>query len=152
MIKVLELFNSPNGTKEHFELYFKAADFPDLPLKGNVDVKGEFLRVEEGISMNIIVLTATQLDTCVRCGKELTIEIDAEAGEWLFYEKRPQDCDDENELLFITRKTREIDPLPAFRQDLILNLQNTPRCPKECVHYEEPSNEVKALAGLKDLL
>lgn len=154
MIKISKLAHSPNGTQEPFELSYTASDFEGLDLKGDIKASGQLLRVEEGIMMIIEALKATRNTLCARCGKKLTVPIEFTKTEWLFYEEKPLNYDDENEFLYIDKHHWEIEPYEPIRQELLLHAEDIVRCPKVCARFEDASVEEgsKALSALKDLL
>lgn len=156
MIKVAQIYRAVSGTREPFELKFKAKDFEIPEIEGEVTSKGHFMRVEEGVMMLLEELDAIQNTHCSRCGKALKLQINLKPSEWLFYEEKPHEDDNENEWLKLDTHRLEIDPVEPIRQDLLLNLEPVPRCKKLCKKFEESKPEedkgVKALSGLKDLL
>lgn len=141
-----------DGTREPFELQFSAGDFEDLPLAGPILVKGELMRVEEGIILLMQDLQATQVGNCAFCEKPLKQALHFHPSEWLFYEEKPLDYDDSDEALFIDKKQLEIDPTDPVRQELVLNSEIAMHCPKTCKVFAEPEKGVKALSRLKDIL
>lgn len=154
-MKISKLLNASSGFTEPFEFKWGAKSFGIPELKGDVLVKGKFLRVEEGIMMLISTWLATQEGPCVRCLKKLTRQLKSDPSEWLFYENQPLDYDDENEWLTIDRQHMELDPKEPIRQELLLHLENALHCDKDCAKFEEEESEgqgVKALSGLKHLL
>lgn len=156
MIKISQLYRATNGAREPLELEFEAETFEIPEITGTVKAKGSLLRVEEGIMMLIEDLEATQVAHCARCGKQLEKKINFKPSEWLFYDGEPHEDDKENEWLKLDTHRLELDPVEPIRQDLLLNLDSTPRCKKLCAKFEESKLEepkgVKALAGLKNLL
>jgi uncharacterized metal-binding protein YceD (DUF177 family) len=151
MIKVSQIYNAVDGTRQDFEVTFPAGAFDIKEISGEVTARGYIMRVDEGVMMLVNELEATQLTPCALCGKELKRKLNFTPSEWLFYEKKPLREDDENESLTLDRTRMEIDPFSPIRQDIILNIDYAPRCTKPCKHYEEPEDGIKALAGLKDL-
>ncbi|MBU0981142.1 DUF177 domain-containing protein [Patescibacteria group bacterium] len=132
------LFKSPNATEESFELK---------------NARGRLIRVEEGIIAIFDEITTTQTADCVRCGKPLTRKIKFKPGEWLFYDKKPRNYDDANELLRIDINRFQIDLGEPIRQEIEMHINPYPHCKKECKKYPPAEKEgVKALSGLKDLL
>ncbi len=156
MIKIAQIYRAANGTREPFELKFKAEDFEIPEIEGEVTAKGHFMRVEEGVMMLVEDVDAIQNTHCSRCGKALNLQINFKPSEWLFYEGEPHEDDKENEWLKLDTHRLELDPVEPIRQDLLLNLEPVPRCKKLCKKFEESKLEedkgVKALSGLKDLL
>ena len=152
IIKVSQIYNATKGTKQDFDLEFKAEDFADLPFKGAIKAEGYIMRVQEGVMMMIEKLDAVQVAECVRCGKTLNRKIDFTPQEWLFYEQKPLLEDDENEHLVMDKTRIEIDPYEPIRQELVLNMDNAPRCAKLCKTFKDPEPGIKALSGLKDLV
>jgi uncharacterized metal-binding protein YceD (DUF177 family) len=152
MIDIKSLFESQNAETEDFSLSFKAKDFPDLELVGGIEASGRLIRVEEGITFILKELTAAQNCKCVRCDKKLELPLKVDGSEWLFYEKRPHDYDDFNELMQLDKMNMILDPKRALRQDIILNLNLNPHCKEECVEFKAPEMGRKSLAGLKDLM
>lgn len=151
-LKITKLYYAVDGTKEPFELSLKAGDFEELPLEGKVELKGELMRVEEGIMILIQELQAQQMGLCVRCGKKLKQALQFHPSEWLFYEEKPDKDDASNEQLFLDKSQLEIDPYEPVRQELILNLNPALHCVENCATFEEPEKGVKALSKIKDLL
>lgn len=155
MIKVAHIYRAPNGTVEPFRFEFTADDFEIPELKGAVIASGQFLRVEEGIMMLISEVDATQETFCSRCAKPLKLKMVFNPSEWLFYEEKPHEDDDENEWLQLDTHRQELDEKEPLRQDLLLNLEHVPRCKKLCKKFEESRLEepkgVKALSGLKNM-
>lgn len=151
MIDIRELYRAPNGTREHLEYEIETEDFENLDLSGALTVKFDLLRVQEGIMLSITELKAKMKGSCVLCQKEIDVDVETNEGEWLFYEERPKDYDDENEFLFIDKDEFEIDPLDPIRQEVFLNMTDSPRCPVRCASFDQESKGVKALSNLKDL-
>lgn len=153
-IKIGKFYHVSNGAQESFELTYAADEFPDVSLKGDVTVEVDLIRVEEGIMLLVKEIKAIQKTLCSTCGKALERPYEIEPSEWLYYEKKPLDYDDENEFLFFDKHKMELDPTEPIRQELILNQELLPRCPKACKKLKEPVEEegVKALAGLKNLI
>lgn len=153
-LKISKLYYAVDGTTEPFELTFTAADFEDLPLKGKVKATGELMRVEEGIMLLLQKLEATQSDHCALCNKVIQEPLRFEPSEWLFYETKPLEYDGSDELLYLDKKQMEVDVFEPIRQELILNLSATLRCPQKCAEFKEPPEPepLKPLAGLKNLL
>lgn len=141
-----------DGTREPFEAHYSAGVFEDLPLTGPILVKGELMRVEEGVMLLIQELQATQVGNCAFCEKPLKQALKFDLSEWLYYEEKPLDYDDSDEALFIDKKQLEIDPTEPVRQELLLNIGIAMHCPKPCKVFAEPEKGVKALSGLKDIL
>lgn len=152
IIKVSQIYNAVKGTRQEFEIEFKAEDFKDLPFAGKIKAKGHIMRVQEGVMMLIDELTANQVGECVLCGKTLTQGLSFMPAEWLFYEQKPLREDDENELLTMDRTRMEINAYEPIRQELILNMDTQMHCKKKCAEFKEPEKGIKALAGLKDLI
>lgn len=151
-LKIPKLYYAVDGTREPFEVQFSAGDFEGLPLTGPILVKGELMRVEEGIMLLIQELQATQAGNCAFCEKPLKQALKSYVSEWLYYEEKPLDYDDSDEALFIDKKQLEIDPTEPVRQELVLRLEIAMHCPKTCKVFAEPEKGVKALSGLKDIL
>jgi len=151
-VKIATLYYAVDGTKEPFEVKFSAADFEGVPVKGSITAQGHLMRVEEGVMMLISHLKATQEVNCSYCGRTLKLPVRFEPSEWLFYEKKPLEYDDENEYLYLDKKQMTVDPIEPIRQELILNLETAPRCAKVCTKFEEPEPGVKALSHLKKLI
>ena len=155
MIKIATLYRAANGAMEPVKLDFTAEDFGIPELEGPVHVHGKLLRVDEGIMLLIDKLEATQNAHCSRCGKALKLPLNFKPSEWLFYEEEANEDDDSDERLQLDTHRLELDPLEPVRQDILLNLETTPRCKKTCKKFEEAKEGdqgVKALAGLKDLV
>ncbi len=153
-IKIGKFYHASNGTQESFELTYAPDEFPDVNLKGKITVEVDLIRVEEGIMLIISAISAVQKTLCSTCGKALELPYTIEPSEWLYYEKKPLEYDDENEFLFFDKHKMELDPTEPIRQELILNQELLPRCPKACKKIKEAKEEegVKALAGLKNLI
>ena len=151
MIDIHSLIHSPHGTRDPFEWELPAMHFKDLPLTRDVQVQGELLRVDEGVLMILEAVEAEQHFDCVRCGKALSLPVQIEGGEWLFYERKPKDFDAENEIMTIDRRHMQLDPCLALRQEILLHTNENPHCREECVEFKEPEKGKKALAGLKDM-
>lgn len=150
-VKIASLFRSANGTQEAFQWEFSSKDFEIPELVGSVQVAGQLLRVGEGVMMLIQKLEATQSTLCSRCGTKLIVPLSFVLSEWLFYEKIPIMEDAENENLQIDLHRLEIHPLEPIRQDLLLNVNLAPRCPKPCRELPEETAESKPLSELKTL-
>lgn len=152
-IKIGKFYHAQNGTQESFELSYAPEEFEDIQLKGDITVELDLMRVEEGIMVVIKNLLAIQKTLCSSCGKPLELPYKMKPSEWLFYETKPKDYDDENEFLFFDKHKMELDPTESIRQELILNQEYLPRCVKGCKKFKE-TKEVgpKALAGLKSYL
>jgi hypothetical protein len=78
-------------------------------------------------------------------------------SEWLFYEKKPRNFDDPNELVLLDMKYFTLDPTDVLRQEIVLNMSDVPRCPKACGSFmdasvQEAPKGTKGLAQLKDLM
>ncbi len=152
-IKIGKFYHESNGAQESLTLSYSAEEFPDVNLKGDVEVDLELIRVEEGVMLLVKKINAIQKTLCSRCGKELELPYETDSSEWLYYEKRPLDYDDENEFLFFDKTKMELDPTEPIRQELILNQELLPRCAKACKKVELKEEEgIKALAGLKNLM
>jgi uncharacterized metal-binding protein YceD (DUF177 family) len=156
VIKIAQIYRAVTGAREPFHLEFKAEDFNIPEIKSDIIVEGQFMRMEEGVMMMIEKIEATQSTLCSRCAKPLKIPLEFTPSEWLFYEEKPHEDDDEDETLLLDSHRLELDPMEPVRQDLLLNLQAIPRCKKLCAKFEESKPEeektIKALAGLKDML
>lgn len=150
MINVQKLLKSANATQEPFEDDFK---FADLPVKGTVKTAGSLMKVKDGVAVLFEEIKATQKGTCVRCGKALSIPLKIEAGQWIFYDKRPEVDDDANEFLRINMENKSIDLKEPLRQEILLHLHEFPACDPICKDFVATDVDVgvKALAGLKDL-
>lgn len=151
-IKIGKFYHAQNGTQESFELSYASEEFPDASVKGEITVDADLIRVEEGIMLVLKNLKATQKTLCASCGKELELPYKMKPSEWLFYENKPLEYDDENEFLFFDKHKMELDPTEPLRQELILNEALLSRCLKGCKKFKEVQEEgPKALAGLKNL-
>lgn len=150
-VKIASLFRSPNGTQEPFQWEFSSEDFQIPEIQGPIEVAGQLLRVQEGIMMLVQKLEATQSTVCSRCGKKIKCALSFKPSEWLFYEKTALMEDTENEDLQIDLHRLEIHPLEPIRQDLLLNLNLAPRCPKPCRELSEKTYKSKPLFALKTL-
>jgi len=151
VIDIRELYRAANGTKEFIEFELESEEFEDLKVSNPISAKLELIRVEEGIALLVKELASTVDQECVRCQKAISVQVLIGEGEWLFYDQRPKDYDDENEFLFIDREEFEIDVVDPLRQEILLNLPVAPRCKGECASFDEEEKGVKALAALKDL-
>jgi uncharacterized metal-binding protein YceD (DUF177 family) len=151
-IKISKLYYGVDGSKEPFELQYSFSDFEDLPFTGAIQIKGELMRVEEGIMLLIQEIEATQNGNCARCDKKLKQKLKFHPSEWLYYEEKPDKDDASNEQLFLDKHQMEIDPFEPVRQELLLNLDPALHCSENCAVFEEPKKGVKALSKLKDLL
>ena len=150
MINVQKLLKSANATQESFGGEFK---FADLPLKGSVKAEGKLMKVKDGIAVLFDEIKASQAGDCVRCNKKLNIPLKIEAGQWIFYDKRPAVEDDANEFLRINMENKSIDLREPLRQEILLHLQEFPNCNPICKEFvaSDVDTGVKALSGLKDL-
>jgi uncharacterized metal-binding protein YceD (DUF177 family) len=151
-LKISKLYYAVDGTREPFEALFSADDFVALPLTGPIAVKGELMRVEEGIMLLMHELEATQMGNCGFCEKPLKQALQFHPSEWLYHEEKPLDYDDSDEALFLDKKQLELDPYEPVRQELILHIDPAPHCPKTCKEFAEPERGVKALSKLKEIL
>ena len=151
MINIQELFKASNGTKEFLEFSLNNQEIKQADLVDEVVVKATLVRVEEGIKFMITKLNCKVKFSCVRCNKDIVVDIQTSDQTWLFYGKKPKDFDDENEFLEIDINKMELDPVKVIRQEILLNSPNSPHCKDECVHFDETSKGSKALAALKDM-
>lgn len=152
-IKIGKFYHAQNGTQESFELSYAPEEFEGIPLKGEITIDADLIRVEEGVMLVLKDLKAIQKTLCSSCGKALELSYKMKPSEWLFYENKPLEYDDENEFLFFDKHKMELDPTEPLRQELILNQEVLPRCLKGCKKFKEVKEEgPKALAGLKNLL
>jgi uncharacterized metal-binding protein YceD (DUF177 family) len=161
ILKIGKLYYETDGSREAFELELPPEDFTgELQLSASIQVKGQMMRVEEGI-MVLLEQSSTEWKTiCSHCGKALKAFLEVTDSEWLFYEQKPLDYDDENEFLFIDKHQMQIDLMEPLRQEFLLACPSAPRCAKACkapipMEESQPIPEkqsVKALQGLKDLI
>lgn len=157
MIDVRLLLQEENGAQEAVDFELPAGTFPELPLRSEVHVKGRLLRVQEGISLILDEVSTSYEADCVVCQKSLSLVLNTVPSEWLFYEKKPRNFDDPNELVLLDMKYFTLDPTDVLRQEIVLNMSDAPRCPKACGSFMDASAKeapkgVKGLAQLKDLI
>lgn len=152
---ISDLFFGPKFFQENFDLEIPSAEFVDIDLKGNVRIKGYFLRSDEGIMVYYKSLKFIQKSNCVRCGKELALPREVKNVEWTYHENAPEKFDDFFELLLIDRKKMEINLNESLRQEILLNYDFNAHCKEACYKEKKEKIEkkpgVKALAGLKDM-
>lgn len=139
MINIKQLYNSPVNTSEDFEI-----DGDDYYLSG------ELIRIDEGIKMIIKTFEGKQKANCVRCRKELVIDLKSWESVWIFYGKKPEDYI-ETEMMLIDRKYFKIDTTDVERQEKILRSTEAPHCKEECMVFDEAQKGKKALANLKGI-
>ncbi len=154
MIDINKLYRGPNGGCEILDFGLQAEDFEgsnEIDLLSQVELKISLIRVDDGIVMNIISLSANVGSFCVKCGDSLKLKINVNEGEWLFYESPPKHYDFANEMLMIDLDRYEINPKEPIRQEILLNTPFYPRCDKDCAYFDEATQGVKALADLKKL-
>ena len=157
MIDVRFLLQEADGAQEEVDFVLPAETFPELPLKSEVQIKGRLLRVQEGISFLLDEVSTSYEADCVVCQKKLTLSLASVPTEWLFYEKKPRNFDDPNELVLLDMKYFTLDPTEVLRQEIVLNMPEAPRCAQACGSFQdaevqEAPKGVKGLAGLKDLM
>lgn len=150
VLDIRNLFHSETEkTEDHeFELSLKEED---LPITSPVKVKAQLLKDKEGILLLIQELDFTQEGACGLCQKVLFEDTHAEGGEWMYYQKMPQNVLDPSEILLLNLKSMTLDPYEAVRQKATLHLNQNPRCELECQQFESGDEGIKALSGLKEL-
>lgn len=152
MIKIASIFRSPNGHLATFEWEYAPEDFKELKLTKPVFLRGAFVRIEEGIAMEIDNFQSYERVPCVRCGKEIEKPIFFAGSEWIFYEKKPKENADIDGIMLLDMKHLTLDPVPVIRQELQLNRNESAHCEPTCKEFDEPEKGTKALSRLKDLI
>ena len=113
MIKIAQIYRAANGTQEAFELTFSAAELSVPEIQGPAVVRGNFLRVQEGIMMLIQEIKASQISSCSRCAKKLKIPL--VMARHCHYSACPVFCYD-------------IVPYPQRRGLIVHGIYNKPAC------------------------
>ncbi|MFT7184058.1 MAG: uncharacterized metal-binding protein YceD (DUF177 family), partial [Oceanicoccus sp.] len=119
--------------------------------KDPMNLKITLVRVEEGIMLSFDEIAASIKTKCVRCGTDLVLNVKLSGSEWLYFDKRPKDYDDMNEFLTLDMNKMTLNPVSSVRQELMLNMKESPRCKEDCAQFSEAIEGRKSLAGLKDL-
>lgn len=91
-----------------------------------------FMKIEDGIHVEMTDLEVTLRMTCSRCVKHFDERINVPFAEREFYEERPHQIEDEEDLYFINKKNKTIDLAEMIRQEIILHFPINPVCSLRC--------------------
>ncbi len=137
-LKVKELFFADVGTAENYEDRFNADLFSEFELTAPIQFKAKFVRVKEGIAMNIDSIQTKMKVICVRCQKSISWPLKIEGDEeWFYWEKGHEPEKSEEEIMFVEMRNWSVNLREPIREEILLALPIAPRCVKKCIEFKE---------------
>lgn len=127
------LYPADEGTTNEFHLKVEESfDEHDFKLDSDIETDVIFMKMKDGIGVTLEAFTCKVRTRCVKCVKEISIQVKIPHTGRTFFFSKPKEVEDEFDVYTVDLRHMEVNLHELFRQEILLHFKAFPVCSPSC--------------------